>query len=349
MEPNHSPYQSTRTLGALRAWLSASLGAALSLLALVGAPVPAAAQAGPRSLMFNTQNLPLGDGATTEPSSRRARFIRLNSSAVMAGDSPLRQPAPAEFDLDSSRLELNLFDDTFITAAIERTVYRNGTNYIATGVIDGFAQSRIIIVAEGEVVAATIDVPGLGLYQIRYAGDGLHKVIELDKARIPGCGPIKKAPAKAKPIKVSKKITKPIVGSEPGPFVEVTNPFSAGDLFAPASAPDSFPPLEGDAVTNTIIDIMVVYTAASRTGAGGVAAMNATIDLAMAEANIVLANSLVPVTLNLVFRGEVPYTETGTASTDLTRLQNSADGYMDASTTGAINTAPIWCASSPSR
>src|SRR5882672_2005853 len=137
--------------------------------------------------LFNTDNLPAGDGATTELGAKRARFIRVNAPVLMAADSPLHQPAPANLNLDSSRLELGLFNDIILTAALEKTVYRNGNNFLATGVVDGWAESRVILVVEGDVMAGTISVPGLGLYQIRYAGGGLHKIVEVDVDHIPGC------------------------------------------------------------------------------------------------------------------------------------------------------------------
>src|SRR5689334_25245196 len=72
----------------------------LALLAL--APAHGAA----RPDLFNTDNLPAGDGATTELGAKRARFIRVNAPVLLAADSPLHQPAPANLNLDSSRLEL---------------------------------------------------------------------------------------------------------------------------------------------------------------------------------------------------------------------------------------------------
>ena len=279
--------------------------------------------------MFNTDNLPAGDGATTEPGAKRARFIRVNSPVLLAGDSPLRQPAPASWNLESSRLELNLFNDIILTAAIEQTLYRNGTNFLVTGVIDGWAQSRLTLVAEGEVMAATIEMPGFGIYQIRYAGDGLHKVVELDKEKIPPCGPLKRAPAKARPIRIRNKKKPPVIGTEPGNFAPPAMAFTPAAVFSLEFQAQVTPPIEADAGSNTVVDVMVVYTSAARIGAGGVPAMNTLIDLALAEANAAYQNSLIPLTLNLVFRGEVAYTETGNAATDLSRLQNPNDGYMD--------------------
>jgi hypothetical protein len=299
-----------------RQWL---LLLGLCWLALLALP----AQGAGRPDLFNTSDLPAGDGATTELGSKRARFIRVNSPMVMSADSPLHQPAPAGLNLESSRLELGLFNDIILTAALEKTIYRNGTNFIATGVVDGWAESRVILVAEGDVLAGTVSVPRLGLYQIRYAGNGLHKIVEVDVANIPGCTVVRKAPRNPRPIRLSRKKSPPIIGSEPGNFVEPPPMMSFGNLFAAGA-------IEPDASSNTNVDVMVVYTGAARIGAGGVSAMNTLIDLAVAEANDAYANSLIPVTLNLVFRGEVTYTESGNVATDLTRLQNPGDGHMDA-------------------
>ena len=78
----------------------------LVLLCLIH-PLVAPAQGLGRSDIFNTDNLPSGDGATTDLDAARARFIRINAPVLIAGDSPLHQPAPAELNLDSSRIELN--------------------------------------------------------------------------------------------------------------------------------------------------------------------------------------------------------------------------------------------------
>lgn len=85
---------------------------------------------------------------------------------------------------------------------------------------------------------------------------------------------------------------------------------------------------EGDEV---VIRVMVVYTPAARRWAnrqgGGI---ENEISLAVEEAQLVMDNSDVPVLLELVHAGEVGYTESGRADTDLERLQNPDDGYMDA-------------------
>jgi hypothetical protein len=78
------------------------------------------------------------------------------------------------------------------------------------------------------------------------------------------------------------------------------------------------------------IDVMVVYTAAARSGAGGTTAMENLIDLAVTETNTGYSNSSVNQRIRLVHTAEVVYDETGFDwSTTLTRLRSTSDGYMD--------------------
>ncbi|MCW3160149.1 zinc-dependent metalloprotease [Chryseobacterium oryctis] len=78
------------------------------------------------------------------------------------------------------------------------------------------------------------------------------------------------------------------------------------------------------------IDVMVVYTSAARTAWGGVSQSNSSIATAITNFNTALTNSGVTnVTINLIYAGEISYTEPGNINTDLTRLRTNNDGYMD--------------------
>ncbi|MFP3593414.1 zinc-dependent metalloprotease [Chryseobacterium sp. SIMBA_038] len=78
------------------------------------------------------------------------------------------------------------------------------------------------------------------------------------------------------------------------------------------------------------VDVMVVYTSAARTAWGGVSQSNSFIATAITNFNTSLTNSGVSnVTINLVYSGEIAYTEPGNISTDLSRLRTNNDGYMD--------------------
>lgn len=80
----------------------------------------------------------------------------------------------------------------------------------------------------------------------------------------------------------------------------------------------------------TTIDVLVVYTSAARTAWGGVAQSNSFIATAITNFNTALINSGVSnVTINLVYAGEILYTETGNINTDLASFRNNGDGIMD--------------------
>ena len=82
------------------------------------------------------------------------------------------------------------------------------------------------------------------------------------------------------------------------------------------------------AATDVTIDVAVVYTPAARADAGGTAAIEAEIDLMVAETNQAYETSGVRHRLALVARSEVQYVETWLQD-NLRRLADPSDGYMD--------------------
>ena len=83
------------------------------------------------------------------------------------------------------------------------------------------------------------------------------------------------------------------------------------------------------AATGVEIDVAVVYTPAAREAAGGVAAIEAEIDLLVAETNQAYETSRVDHRVTLVDASEVPYVESGDSTLDLSRLLDPSDGHMD--------------------
>ncbi|MEP7116222.1 MAG: fibronectin type III domain-containing protein, partial [Acidobacteriota bacterium] len=77
-------------------------------------------------------------------------------------------------------------------------------------------------------------------------------------------------------------------------------------------------------------DVLVLYNDAARTAAGGDAAAQTRIALGVSETNTAYANSGITARLRLVGAEPVAYTEAGDLSTDLTRLQSTSDGLLDA-------------------
>ena len=91
--------------------------------------------------------------------------------------------------------------------------------------------------------------------------------------------------------------------------------------------------LAAEAVTQaedgSLIDVLVVYTPAARSAAGGAPQIQATINTAIAETNTGYANSGVVQRLRLAAAVEVDYVENGDIRVDLDRITATNDGIMD--------------------
>ena len=111
------------------------------------------------------------------------------------------------------------------------------------------------------------------VYTIRTAGDGTYVIRKIDESSLPPLG-------------------EPLEGP-------LSTPEARGES-------DDIPPDDG-----SVIDVMVVYTPLAKHREGGSAAIEALIDLFVAETNQAYVNSGVTHRIKLVLREEVDYTENG--------------------------------------
>ncbi len=183
---------------------------------------------------------------------------------------------------------LNLFDDVVFTGIVEH-VEPTASGHALWGRLDGVELGTMTMVVNGNVVAGTVRTLGT-VYSIRTNGDGTFVIRQIDESSLPPLGePLEpKLPPRDAPTQ--------------------TNDFLPDD--------------------GSEIDVMVVYTPLAKRLEGGRAAIEALIDLFVAETNQAFTNSGVIHQLNLVLREEVDYIEVGNA-TDLGRLKDTSDGYMD--------------------
>jgi predicted outer membrane repeat protein len=189
----------------------------------------------------------------------------------------------------NDQIFLNLFEDVSFVATLSRvdTLSKGGIAWI--GYIDSVQESEVTLISRGNQMAANIVLPG-AFYQVRYAGEGVHVIKEIDQSKFP---------PEAHSIPVE---------AEP-----------SAEQWWGANADDG-----------SSIDVLVVYTEAAKNTVGGQTAMENLIDLAVTETNTGYANSLINQRLNLVHTAQVSYDETGFDwSQTLGRLQNTTDGYMD--------------------
>jgi hypothetical protein len=186
-------------------------------------------------------------------------------------------------------LVLNLFEDLTLEALKERIEERTKTNYTWFGRIRGSGLSQVILVVDEETVTGNIFRDG-ELFQVRPGGKGIHTVRQVDQRRFPEEAP-------------------------PIPVILPQEDFIPEAPTTPAA----------DSGT-TVIDVLVVYTADA---AGASSNILAEIQLGIDETNQTYANSGILQRVRLVHAAQVTYSETGRSNTDLVRLQNQNDGYLD--------------------
>jgi hypothetical protein len=190
----------------------------------------------------------------------------------------------------------NLFDDLFFGAVVEKINERLPNSYTCFGRLTGDSVGNFSFAVEKEVMIANIRPRAGRLYQVRFLGDLQHEVRECDQSKFPKCG----------------------VGPEDIIHSEADYYFDTVE-----DAVQS----EGD--DGSIFDVLVVYTADARNGAGGTDAMNALINIAVLETNIAYENSQVHARLRLACKEEIDYVESDDSRTDLNRLRGNGDNHMD--------------------
>ncbi len=192
-------------------------------------------------------------------------------------------------DVAGGLLKLNLFADANYDGVVTRVERRGPDRYTYSGMISGDPIGHFTFVREGTAVAA--DVHTLkGNFEIRSVGGGVQSIRQINDTALPGCG---------------------------------SGPEHKGPMVAQKRSEDA----EHDGAP--VIDVMVVYTGEARAAAGGTDAMQALAQAFVEGANTHFTNSQVNARVRLAHAAEINYVESHNASTELDRLTNPADGYMD--------------------
>lgn len=206
----------------------------------------------------------------------------------------MREDGSPKLDGKSLNLILNLFDDVALTAVIDRTESVLVGGRSFIGHVAGIEQSSVILSVYDNIMSANITIPGAS-YQVRYVSGGVHAVYQIEQSAFP---------PEAHPIPV--------------------------DTTGKDSSRNSIP-ASGD--SGDTIDVLVAYTPATRSAAGGTAAMQSLVALAVSETNTGYSQSQVSQRIRLVHSTEVQYTESSDNdagwSSDLSRLKSKTDGHMD--------------------
>ncbi len=192
--------------------------------------------------------------------------------------------------------QIKLFVDLSFDVTFEKIEHTLQSGFIMSGILNNEPDSSIIVVSTNEVVSANLEFHGRQ-YHLREDGKGFYQFEEIDQSQFPD------------ELDIIPESVEPTEG--------IFEP----NLTIPSS--DS----------GYVIDVLVVYTAAARSGAGGTANMLNLINLAVSETNTGYERSGIFSRMRLVHAAEINYDEsilsTGSGwSTALSHLTNQ-DNVID--------------------
>jgi hypothetical protein len=225
------------------------------------------------------------------PSALRSRAVALNP--VIASSNVL---VPGDV------ITLNLFADTVLTAQVDRVSKNVNGTVTVRGRIKDYPLGYLIISTTNNNSLASIQIPETGeRYRIQMNTlTGIHYLLEENTDQL---DELEDGPTPIPPLPTKQE-------------AEETRMLSETTVAGPL-----------DTVVN--LDVMIVYTPAARSWAGGASGIADVIAQAVAKGQLALDNSNTALTITLVYSGEISYTESGDSGTDLDRLTNTSEGYMD--------------------
>ncbi len=189
-----------------------------------------------------------------------------------------------------------IFSDLAFNATFDQIEQTIQSGYIMSGTLNSDPNSSVLIVSTDGVISANFEFEGTQ-YQLRDNGQGIYQFEEVDQTQFPE-------------------------------ELDIVPDLSA-------STSDVFEPLldTTSADSGYIIDVLVVYTAAARSGAGGTTNMLNLINLAVSETNTGYERSGIFSRMRLVHAAEINYDEAilttsngwGTALSQLTNQDNVID------------------------
>jgi hypothetical protein len=194
--------------------------------------------------------------------------------------------------IHSQRIILPLFEDSRFEVDGIRTE-RAGNGFVWIGQIHNQPNSLVILSSQADALSGNIRTEAGQNYEIGPAGKGLHVVWEL----------------------VPKSFALDDINS--GPSAEPLGEQTTG------AEPC------GGTETGAVIDVLVAYTETARANNGGKAGIESKIYSALYWTNESYIASGINQRMQIVRLLEVNYKETGNSCTDVTRLRNTADGFLD--------------------
>ncbi|MBX3725189.1 MAG: hypothetical protein KF823_04655 [Xanthomonadales bacterium] len=192
----------------------------------------------------------------------------------------------ADGALAADRLRLPLPGGDVVVRRVDHQQRADGALW--RGHVEGDPDHVATFTLHAGQLAGLVTLPG-ATWEIMPAGDGGADLLAIDHAGFPECA-----------------------GDHPAPTIDTLAPTAV--LGGPSPFLDRFDD----------IDVIIFYTAAARTGAGGEAQIQATAQAAVDNANTAFSQSALPHRFRLVAALELAFNESGNASTDLSAFRANA-------------------------
>lgn len=206
-------------------------------------------------------------------------------------------------DREEQVVRFDLIGDARPIGDVTEYVRNDADSVSMLGSIRDVPGGNFILTRHRGVVFARVDLGDAGLYEIRATPVGPHEVVQLDATAFKTCA----SDHAAVPPNALRRQKAQSAGAAP----------RSGEGVTPRADDGSRQ------------DVLMLYTATARAAAGSVDAIESANITAINLTNSSYGNSLINPRLRIVHQQEVAYTESGSAGTDLGRLQNPTDGFMD--------------------
>ncbi|MCB0036210.1 MAG: hypothetical protein KDE51_19400, partial [Anaerolineales bacterium] len=278
------------------------------LISLLLLAIFTAAQTPPTAEIATAQNdQPILDEGLFEPVAITADQLGITAAPEVLRSRFVTVNSDIFTSAAQEHFTVNPFAGLAWTAVKESLTANPITNsYTWNGQLAGVPQSQATFVIHDEIVIGKIAMPG-AIYEVRYTGQSsIHEVVQINQGVF-----------KDHEVETVLPPDEPVANNLLGSMIDPSAINAADD--------------------GSVLDLLVVYSPQARAGAGGTAAIEALIELAVAESNIAYANSGADQRVTLVHMYESTDDEqasmcgsTGDCNDgDLALLRASGDGYID--------------------
>jgi len=129
--------------------------------------------------LFITVDAPPGVTAPSGPTIMRTRYVDIQF-ALLEGMDDISDSGSGGM----STVQLNLFDDAIYQVVFDQVEFNSPEGYTWLGHLEGVENSQVTLVVENKVMSGNITLPE-AFYQVRYVGEGVHAVYQIDQSAYP--------------------------------------------------------------------------------------------------------------------------------------------------------------------